>query len=107
MTNEVNMRTQIAVFVLELVILGGLTAYVQYRYARANYPNSPQWKWVLFMSGFIPIAVSLATFLYQKVAGHDLLLFSLLGGLFTGLIFTFLFPHNMRNIYPKRDDEAE
>lgn len=104
MTNEVNMRTRIAVFVLELVILGGLTTYFQYRYARANYPNSPQWRWVLFLSGFIPIATSLATFLYQEVAGYELLLFSLLGGLFAGLIFTFLFPYNMRRIYPKRDD---
>lgn len=101
------MRTRIALFVLELVILGGLAGYLQYCYARANYPNSSQWKWALFLSGFIPVVTGLATFLYQEIAGHELLLFSLLGGIFSGLIASFLFPHNMRRIYPKRDDGSE
>ena len=101
------MRTQIAVLVLELGMLGGFGGYLQYRYAQANYPNSLRWKWALFLSGFIPVVTGLATFLYQEVAIYELLLFSLLGGIFGGLISRFLFPHNMRHIYPKRDDEAE
>ena len=100
--NEVNMRTRIAVLVLELVLLGGLGGYLQYRYAQANYPNSSRWKWVLFLSGFVPVVTGLATFLYQEVAIHELLLFSLLGGMFSGSISRFLFPQNMRHVYPKR-----
>ena len=98
------MRIRIAVLVLELVLLGGLGGYLQYRYAKANYPNSLRWKWVLFLSGFIPVLSGLATFLYQEVAILELILFSLLGGMFGGLISRFLFPHNMRRVYPKRPE---
>lgn len=106
-TSEANMRIQIALVILELVVLGGLAGYIHYRYAQLNYPNSSQWKWVLFLSGFIPIATSLATFLYRAVTGYELLLFLLLGGIFSGLISRFLFPHNMRRIYPKRSEQPK
>lgn len=114
-TNEGNMRTLSVVLILEVIILGGLVVYFQFRYAQANYPKSSRWQWALFLSGFVLGATSSATIFYfgesgsatifhQDTAIHELLLFSLLGGTFTGLLFRFLFPRNMQRMYPKRSD---
>lgn len=92
------------IVVFEVLLLGGLGGYLHVRYARANYPTSSRWKWTLFLAGFIPGAVGLATILYQEATIPELLFFSLVTGVFIGLISLFLFPSNMQYIYPKRSD---
>lgn len=97
----------ILLVVLEVIALGGLVVYLQIRYAQANYPKSWPWQWALFLSAFIFGVTCFATIIYQEVTRYELLLFSLLTGISSGLVFGFLFPHNMRHIYPKRTDESE
>jgi fluoride ion exporter CrcB/FEX len=102
------MATMLVILVLEVIILGGLTGYLQVRYAQANYPVSSRWYWVLFISGFITGATCIGTFLYQEATSLDeLLLFSISAGVVGGLFARFLSPYQMQYIYPKRTDRAE
>ena len=102
---EINMGTMLVLLVLEIIILGGFAGYLQLRYAQANYPASSRWHWALFISGVIPVATGLATFLYYEATSLGrLLLVSISAGLVSGLFSRFLSPYQMQYIYPKRDE---
>lgn len=86
---------------------------IQLWYRSANYPKTRRWKMILFFSSFT-IGAGIATLLgleSQQVAWWRRLIFVLLGGLFFGLIYTFLFPEQLKSIYPYRgksnDSEQE
>lgn len=87
-----------------LVLLWVIIVYVQLRYAWANYPETLRWKLILFFSAFIGGGLSAVTIGYQALDLRSLLIFVTLGGLFFGLIFTFVFPSNMQGSYPKRKE---
>lgn len=80
--------------------------YVQFRHRSVNYPKTRRWKMILFSSGFIFGAgvVTLLGLEYQQVALGRRLAFVVLGGLFCGLMYTFLFPEQMQVLYPNRDE---
>lgn len=101
------MARLLALLVFEVIILGGLVGYLQVRYAQANYPKSSRWKWVLFLAGFIAGTTGLATILYQEATSYELLLFSILTGIVSGLFSCFLSPYQMQYIYPKRSERSE
>jgi len=84
-----------------------ITVYMQLRYARENYPDRFRWRLVLFFSAFVCGAIGAITFLYQIATWRDLLLFAILAGLFSGIIFTFLFPSNIQRIIPKRKESSD
>ena len=90
-----------------LVILGTGLYYSQLRYAKANYPNTWQWKCVLFASSFVFGFCAVFLFGYQGLMLGRLLTIATLFGLFTGLGFTFLFPANMQASYPKREEPSD
>ncbi|MCB0106528.1 MAG: hypothetical protein KDE53_11480 [Caldilineaceae bacterium] len=102
------MDTMLIILVLEVIIFGGFAGYLQLRYAQANYPASSRWHWALFISGFIPVAAGLATFLYYEATSFGkLILVSILAGIVSGLFSRFLSPYQKQYIYPKRTDRAE
>ena len=87
-----------------LLLLGATVVYVQLRYAWANYPNTRQWKSILFVSAFVCGFFGTVILLYQEWADIRMWSVGVLIGTFSGLIFTFLAPGNMQASYPKRED---
>ena len=99
----VRMQTLFLVlWVMSMVV----AVWLQFRYKNANYPNTWQWRLVLFLSGFL--LASLGGIYFMGNAAFRVLLVSiLLGGTFGGLIFSYASPHSMQGIYPKRSASSE
>jgi hypothetical protein len=87
-----------------LILLGTGLYYSQLRYAKANYPNTRQWKCVLFVSSLLFGFCAVFLFGYQGLTLGRLLTIATVFGLFTGLGFTFVFPLRMQAYYPKRKE---
>jgi FtsH-binding integral membrane protein len=90
-------------FVITWLILGiavVLGAYLEVKYARANYPKSLQWQASLFIVGSLTFglaAIMMAMFDKEMQIGLPLtFVFSLFGG----IGFTWLFPKHMRHVIP-------
>lgn len=91
----------------QLVLLtsfGLIEVYVQLRYARAGYPKSQRWKTILFFSSFfIGAGIALLFGLEFPQLGLGRLLVAILfGGLLCGVLFTFIFPEQMKILYPNQ-----
>ena len=93
-------------FVLLLALVLGIV-YVQLRYAWARFPKSRRWKLTLFISSFAAGSFFVVLFGYPHLALGRLLIAAVLGGLFFGLIFTFLFPEQMQVLYPNRNQSDD
>ena len=90
-----------------LILLGSGAFYVQLQYAKANYPDTPRWRFVLFSSAFLFGFFTAVLFGFQGLTLGRLLVFAVLGGLFSGLGFTFVFPSRMQAYYPKRNKSED
>jgi TctA family transporter len=89
-------------YLLILWILSSISvAYIQLHYAKASYPRSLQWRLRLFVSAFASGALGVLAFL-QEASVRDLLILTILVGLFSGTLFTFLFPSHLRALYKQQ-----
>jgi hypothetical protein len=89
-------------YLLILWILSAIgVVYIQLHYAKVSYPRSLKWRLRLFVSAFANGAVGALAFL-QEASIRDLLVFTILSGLFSGTIFTFLFPSHLRALYEQQ-----
>jgi hypothetical protein len=78
-----------------------LTPYIQWRYAKENYPKSWKWKSLLFAVGGGLGGIAFMTF--NPSWRFPQAIFVFIGGiLFAGLCFTWLFPEKMRFIIPPK-----
>lgn len=78
--------------------------YVNYRYALKNYPKSIRWRSSLFLAGFVSGIVAGIALTVDSLNNEEQAVFVAIGGLFFGLISGFLFPINMMNIIPKKEE---
>jgi len=86
-----------------LICFGG---YFQWKYAKANYPESWRWKSLLFINGFATCGIGTACFLpFSGVTWVEGLLGCLGGGLFGGYVFLTQFPQKVQTIIPKHKRE--
>jgi hypothetical protein len=93
-------RFLLILWILSVVV----TIYTQLRYAKANYPNTLHWKYVLFLPAFISGAVGIAVFSHKELTWQGLLVATVLTGLASGFGFTFLSPLNLQTRIPKRKE---
>jgi hypothetical protein len=77
-----------------------LMGYVQFRYAKANYPKSMQWRAVLFISGLVAGTFGVWA-LFPVPSVSELLLGFLCGGIPLGLISVYWLPQKSRTIIPE------
>jgi len=96
------MRILLWLAAVGILILG---VYLQYQYARANYPESVKWRLLLFISGFLAVATGGAAVTEIPSSSQEVILLLVFAAALGGLGFGFLFPINMQNIIPKRKDE--
>lgn len=81
-----------------------LEVYLQYQYARAGYPESRQWRLLLFTSGFLAVAIGGAAVTAVPSSVQEVIVLLGFAAALGGLGFGFLFPINMQNIIPKWKD---
>ena len=86
-----------------MVFLGCIAGFIQWMYAKANYPSSWQWKTFLFLSGGIAcgLAVSLLPFADATIFEKLLLIGG--GSLFGGYLLLTALPEKMQMIIPKKE----
>ncbi len=90
-----------AILILIWVLSGVFAIWLQFRYRDKGYPENVRWLSLLFLSGFINGVMALLAFTSSNDVKTRLLLL-LFSGIFGGLIFAFGFPHQMRELFPKR-----
>ena len=93
------------IFLLICVIASfAIVMYIQLRYAYANYPDSKNWLWLRLASSFLlGLLVGLLLF-HRTVHGIALVGATLTPILVLTVAFTFLFPNNLQNVIPKRNE---
>ncbi len=83
------------------LLSGVIVVWLQFKYRDAGYPQNFRWQSMLFISGFISGSIGLLIFTPNSDI-ETRFLAALFTGVFGGIIFAFGFPHQMRNLFPKR-----
>src|SRR6476646_4284628 len=95
-------------FLLTCVVASiAVGAYVQIRFAYANYPSSKEWLSLRICTSFV-VGFFIGLLLFHwDYHGIRLVAFSLIVGLVTGVLITVAFPINMQHVIPKRNEMDE
>ena len=85
---------------LPLAITAG--GYAQIQYAKAGFPKSVWWRVVLFITGAVVVNIGVALSSWLEHMSYDLVTI-VIGTIFSGFLFAWAMPKQMRWVYPPRD----
>lgn len=95
-------RLLLFLWIISLIV----AVWLQFQYKDANYPNTWQWRLTLFFSGFLLTSLGGISLMFGA-ALEVVVVSTLLGGTFGGLIFSYASPKSMQGIYPKRSESKQ
>lgn len=92
----------IAVFLLLGIALIGVTTYLQFRYASANYPRSLRWLLLRTTMAFLSGATVGIAIFSQDFHGMARITAIVVNGVFFVVLFGFGLEYKLRDLVPKR-----